>query len=122
MKSPLEMNDALIAGRVFGPPDLDDVRLSFDWLVPSSIAEPLTFILEIKRGNRESLVRFNIDLAKLESADLRRLHIFLEQRHSGVRDDYTFARGLTMLLSLSLQQQGTPADQVDGMVRDLLLF
>jgi hypothetical protein len=35
--------------------DLDKVAIHFDWLIPAHADEALTFILNVKRGNRESL-------------------------------------------------------------------
>jgi hypothetical protein len=55
----------------------DRVEAHFDWLVPSSADEAITFILDIKRGNRRSSVLFPVDLARLEGADLEQLHDFL---------------------------------------------
>jgi hypothetical protein len=55
-------------------PDSDRVEVNFDWLVPSRADEPLTFHLDIARGDRTSVVRFALGLAKLAGADLQRLH------------------------------------------------
>jgi hypothetical protein len=102
-------------------PARDRVEVNFDWEVPAHANDPLTFLLTVRRGTRRSEVRFQIDLQKPAEADLQRLHEFLVHQHSGVRDDYIFGRGLTMLLTLSLQQQGIAVEQVDNMVRNLLL-
>jgi hypothetical protein len=101
--------------------DIDGVGIHFDRIVPTHINEPLTFLLDIKCGNRRSSIRFSIGLTRFAGADLQRLHDFLAQRHSGVRDDYTFARSLAWLLTLSMRQQGETTEQIDARVRELLL-
>jgi len=75
--SPQQLEAAAAAERVFGSPrapDAEEIRISFDWEIPRQAGDPLTFLLDIKRGNRQSSVRFTIDLAKLAGADLQRLH------------------------------------------------
>jgi hypothetical protein len=85
MGDKLEAGCRCTAKRLAGPehPDLDVVDLRFDWLVSASIAEPLTFLLNITRGTRTSSVRFQIDLTKLATVDLQRLHNLLATRPRG---------------------------------------
>jgi hypothetical protein len=100
-------------------PDLDEIRVLFDWLVPSRANEPPTFILDIKRGNRESLVHFQVDLQKLAEADLQRIHDLLTERPKGYRLTYEIA----WLLGLSLEQE-MPSSNPEARqqkVRELLL-
>jgi hypothetical protein len=107
------------ADRDFGPPALDVVNIHFDWEIPSTIGEPLTFILNVKRGTRTSSVRFHIDLAKLAGTDLERLRKLLATRPKGYRLTYEIA----WLLGLSLEQQMPTLGALDRATRvcELLL-
>jgi hypothetical protein len=100
-------------------PDADQVRVSFDWLVPSRADQPLTFILEVKRGSRTSAIRFSIDLQKLVEADLERLYDFLVRRPKG----YQLTFEIAWLLELAFEQE-MPTSTVEvrhQKVRELLL-
>src|ERR1700751_4477750 len=80
-----------IAKRLSDPSRNEPDGLIFDWEIPS-LTNPvlLTFIAEVHcRGDRNKL-RFQIDIAKLQTAgrtaDLERLHNILSARHAGIDD------------------------------------
>lgn len=111
----------LRAERRFGPDlaDIDRVEVSFDWEVPSHANIPLVFHLTITRGNRQSLVCFQVDLQKLAGADLQRLHDLLAERPKGYQLTYEIA----WLLGLSLEHE-MPESNLKARhqrVRELLL-
>jgi hypothetical protein len=113
------------AEQVFGPPaevgpnrsDGDPVEIAFDWETPARANDPLIFLLTIRRGKRESFIRFDITLARFAGADLQRLHDFLA---SG----YQLTFEISWLLGLSLEQE-MPASSLEERqqrVRELLLY
>jgi hypothetical protein len=73
--------------------------------------------LDVKRENRTSSVRFAVDLAKLTTVDLQRLHDLLATRPKG----YQLVYEIAWLLTLSLRQQGVAEDQINIRVCELLL-
>jgi hypothetical protein len=98
---------------------VDDVEDHLDWEV-LTIGDPIVFVLAIKRGMaHSSAVRFQIELAKLDNADLERFHDLLATRPKG----YWLTRSVVWLLGISLTQQ-QPALSEEGRcaeVRELLL-
>jgi hypothetical protein len=68
--------------------DIDQVQIHFAWEVPSRADEAIIFILDIRRDTRESVTRFALDLTKLETANLQRLHDLLATRQKGYRLAY----------------------------------
>jgi hypothetical protein len=121
-----EMNEAehcrqRVAASGLGPDlvNIDRVAVNFDWLVPSSSGEAITFILNIQRGTRRSSTRFDITLAKLAGVDLQRLHDLLAERPKGYQLTYEIA----WLLELAFEQE-MPTSTVGvrhQKVRELLL-
>jgi hypothetical protein len=109
--------------RLFGlsRSEADQVKIEFDWQIPGRVDSPITFQVCISRRGQHSAISFAIDLSKLTGSDLQQLHDFLVQQHAGLGNGYTVTRSVVWLLSLSLRQQGTAADQIDALVRNLLL-
>lgn len=84
-------------------PPLADVELFFDWL-PAVVSGYVTFRTAIVRGATRSSVEFTVDLARLDSDELERLHGVLSRRHAGLDSGPEIAASVAWLLGLSLQQ------------------
>jgi hypothetical protein len=115
---------ALLAGaeRAQGPPrsDTDQVAIQFDWEVPPQARAPIIFRVRISREDRDSSIRFAIDLNQLQTDDLQTLHDLLAYPSKG----YWMVRSIAWLLDTSLRQQQPEwsTEQRNRKVRELLLF
>jgi hypothetical protein len=81
----------------------DKLELFFDWL-PAVVSGHVTFRTAIVRGATRSSVEFTVDLARLDSDELERLHGVLSRRHAGLDSGPEIAASVAWLLGLSLQQ------------------
>jgi hypothetical protein len=106
-------------GTLFGSPRSDPVGIQFDWEVPSQARAPIVFEVRVRRGGRESSIRFAIDLDRLEKDALQTLHDFLAYPPKG----YWLARTIAWLIDISLRQQHPhwSAEHRRRKVRELLL-
>ena len=100
----------------------DRVRLQLDW-APATQAGRATFSLRIERGEQQSLIEFEVDLAKLGATELERLRQFLESRHAGLTGSAEVIATSSWLLDCSLRQTqpSLKGHQRQAMVRELLL-
>jgi hypothetical protein len=109
------------AKRIFSSPGTDSeiVTIEFDWEVPQQAHAPIIFRVRIGRGDRESSIRFTIDLDQLQADDLQTLHDFLAYPPKG----YWLARSIAWLLDISLQQRqpSLSGEERAREVRQLLL-
>jgi|SRR6516225_7771575 hypothetical protein len=113
------------AERVPGAPRSDSCRVTieFDWEVPAAAGEPTVFLASISRSGRKSSIRFGIDLKRLQSAELEKLHDFLARYHARLTTDYELAWHLSWLVETwfsQLQPDLTPEGR-HAKLRALLL-
>jgi hypothetical protein len=69
---------------VFGSPRSDPVGIQFDWEVPPHARAPIVFRIHISRGAAARVLKFAIDLGRLQTDDLQTLHDFLTRYHARV--------------------------------------
>jgi hypothetical protein len=98
-----------VAERLLGPPRNEPDGLIFDWEIPPLTNRSLlTFIAEVHCQGDKSKVRFQIDIAKLQTAgrtaDLERLGNILSARHAGIDDRRSLLSSLEWMLTISLEQ------------------
>jgi hypothetical protein len=105
-KAPTAALTPSAAGKLFDPDrtGTDRVEINLDWEIPSPADDPLIFLLAIRRGDRTSSVRLQVDLGRLDTPALERLHGFLAARHANLTPAVEVAKTAAWLLDLSLQQ------------------
>ncbi len=108
-----------------GSPRHEPDGLSFDWEIPElTKLNLLTFIAEVHCQGDKSQVRFQIDLAKLQTPELEELHNILARRHAGLDDRRSLLRSIEWMLTISLSQTSphlTEAERKRAAQRELLL-
>jgi hypothetical protein len=98
-----------VAERLLGRPRNEPDGLIFDWEIPSLTNHTLlTFIAEVHFREGKNKLRFQIDIAKLQTAgrtaDLERLSNILSARHAGTDNRRSLLHALEWMLETSLEQ------------------
>jgi hypothetical protein len=98
-----------VAERLLGRPRNEPDGLIFDWEIPPLTNPTLaTFIAAVHCQGDKSKLRFQIDIAKLQTAgrtaDLERLSNILSARHAGIHDRRSLLDSLEWMLTISLEQ------------------
>lgn len=99
----------------------NQVSIALDWAPP--VNEHVTFQARIAHQEREHLLRFEIDLSRLTTSELKEFETFLVRHMAGVDDAREVTYAIVELLGISLGQQYPRLNRESRLeqVRELLL-